>query len=163
MTAAWRASGLGVDDERIDAMVARARASGLLPETRLRAMRLFSDNAHENTATTDTQSFYTASGERLWLEARLTWRFDRLLYADDEPTLERVRLERQDARARLAAHALELLFAWQRAELDRAATAPGSREMLEATLRSAEAEARLDALTGGWFTAWRAAKEGTPP
>lgn len=157
VAAAWRASGLGVDDARIDAIIARARQSAALPEVRLRAMRLVDSSARtDTTTTTDAQRLYDASGANLWLEARLTWRLDRLLYADDEPTLERVRLERQDARARVSARVLEALFAWQRASLDVAASAEGTREQLEATVRAAEAEAVLDVLTAGWFGAWRA-------
>ena len=44
VAAAWRAAGLGTDDGRLDAMVARARWSTLLPETRLRAMRRFDES-----------------------------------------------------------------------------------------------------------------------
>ena len=120
VAAAWRTAGLGADDARIDALISRSRASALLPETRLRAMRLWDDASHATTlATTDDTSYYDAIGANLVLEVRLTWRLDRLLYAGDEPTLERVRLERQDARARVAARTLEALFAWQRATVAR--------------------------------------------
>jgi len=153
VAAAWRTAGLGADDARIDALMARSRASALLPETRLRAMRLWDDAAHATTlATTDDTSYYDAIGANLVLELRLTWRLDRLLYAGDEPTLERVRLERQDARARVATRTLEALFAWQRAAITGSAAATGSPEKAEAELRAAEAEATLDVLTGGWFT-----------
>ncbi len=164
VAAAWRASGLGVDDARIDAIVARARLSAVLPETRLRVMRRFDDTSRTDTSTTtDTQRLYDTTGANLWLEARFTWRLDRLLYADDEPTLERVRLERQDARARVSARVLEALFAWQRAWLDVAASLAGSREQLEATVRMMEAETALDVLTAGWFGAWRATQTALPP
>jgi hypothetical protein len=160
VAAAWRASGLGVDDARIDAIVARARMSAALPETRLRAMRLVNE-----TARTDTSSptYYDATGANLWLEARFTWRLDRLIYADDEPTLERVRLERHDARTRLSARVLEALFAWQRAWLERGASTEGSLEHLEATVRMAEAETSLDVLTAGWFGAWRVTQTSLAP
>jgi hypothetical protein len=153
VAAAWRSAGLGSDDARIDALIARSRASALLPETRLRAMRLWDDASHATTlATTDDTSYYDAIGANLVLELRLTWRLDRLLYAGDEPTLERVRLERQDARTRVAARTLEALFAWQRALVADAGAAPASPEKTEAEIRTAEAEATLDVLTGGWFS-----------
>jgi hypothetical protein len=153
VAAAWRSSGLGEDDARIDAIVARSRASALLPETRMRAMRLLTDSARATTlATTDGTNTYDAAGANLVLELRLTWRLDRLVFAGDEPALERLRLERQDARARLATRTLEVLFAWQRARIDLAQTVEGSRERVEADLRVAEAEATLDVLTGGWFS-----------
>jgi hypothetical protein len=153
VAAAWRIAGLGTDDARIDALISRSRASALLPETRLRAMRLWDDASHATTlATTDNTSYYDAIGANLVLELRLTWRLDRLLYAGDEPTLERVRLERQDARARVAARTLEALFAWERALVAETGAAAGSPEKAESQLRAAEAEATLDVLTGGWFS-----------
>jgi hypothetical protein len=101
---------------RIDSIIARSRASALLPETRVRAMRLFTDAQHTTLlATTDATNYYDAIGANLVLEARLTWRLDRLVYAGDEPTLERARLERQEARSRLGTRTLEALFAWERA------------------------------------------------
>jgi hypothetical protein len=150
--AALQASGLGVDDARIDALVSRARTSALLPETRMRAMRLWDDANHTTTlATTDTANFYDAVGANLVLELRLTWRLDRLLYAGDEGTLERVRLERLDARSRLATRTLEVLFTWERATLEARQATSGSPEETSARLRAAEARATLDVLTAGWF------------
>jgi hypothetical protein len=153
VAAAWRASGLGVDDSRLDAMVARSRASAILPETRVRAMRLWDDASHTTTlATTDSMNYYDAIGANLVLELRFTWRLDRLVYAGDEPTLERARLERLDARSRLATRTLEGLFAWARAKVDAGEATAGSREETDARLRLAETEATLDVLTGGWFS-----------
>jgi hypothetical protein len=154
VSAALQTSGLGVDDARIDALVSRARASALLPETRMRAMRLWDDANHTTTlATTDTANFYDAVGANLVLELRLTWRLDRLLYAGDEGTLERVRLERLDARTRLATRTLEVLFTWERATLEARQAASGSPEEQSARLRASEAQATLDVMTAGWFSA----------
>lgn len=154
VAAAWRASGLGVDDAHIADMIARAHRSAVLPETRLRVMRVVDSSARTTTpATTGDPTYYDGARANLWLEARFTWRLDRLIYVDDEPTIERVRIERQDARARLSARVLDALFAWQRAALDARALPAGSREALEAELRVVEAEATLDVLTAGWFSA----------
>jgi hypothetical protein len=153
VAAALRASGLGVDDARLDALMTRARESAWFPEARMRAMRLWTDAAHVTTlATTDTPNFYDAVGANLVLELRLTWRLDRLLYSGEESAIERVRLERQDARARLATHVLEVLFAWQRAVIEETEAIAGTREEAEARLRIAETEATLDVLTAGWFS-----------
>jgi len=161
VAAGLRTSGLGVDDTKLDDLVSRARTSAWLPETRMRAMRLWDDTNNVTTlASTDTANFYDAAGANLVFELRLTWRFDRLLYAGDEPTIERVRLERQDARTRVATRVLEVLFTWQRARVAAAEAPTGSRELVEARLRVAEAEATLDVLTGGWFSASQAQ---TPP
>ena len=154
VAAALRASGLGTDDARVDVLISRARESAWLPETRMRAMRLWTDAAHTTTvAATDTANFYDAVGANLVLELRLTWRLDRLLFAGDEAAMERVRLERQDARSRLATRTLELLFAWQRAIVQSAEEIAGSPAAIEGRLRAAEAQATLDVLTAGWFSA----------
>jgi len=159
VAAAWRASGLGVDDARIDSMVTRARASAALPEARFRAMRVILDGSHAGVIPDDTSTYDTA-GADMWLEGRLTWRLDRLLYADDEPTLERVRLERQDARTRVAGKVLDALFQWQRAWVSLHVATPGTREATDATMRLIEAEAGLDVMTGGWFGVWVARVTG---
>jgi len=164
--AAWRTAGLGNDDARLDAIVSRARLSGVLPETRLRAIRYDAQTLYSDT-TVDTNRLRDSAGANVGLEARLTWRFDRLLYAEDEPSFERMRLERHDARARIAGRVLEALFHWHRAWLElrwaqaasREAREPPnrpSRDETEAALRVMEAEATLDVLTAGWFTASRA-------
>jgi hypothetical protein len=153
VVAALRASGLGTDDTRMDDLITRSRESAWLPETRMRAMRLWTDAAHTTTvASTDTATFYDALGANLVLELRLTWRLDRLLFAGDEATAERVRLERQDARSRLATRTLEVLFAWQRALVQSHEAIAGSPEATESRLRAAEAAATLDVLTAGWFS-----------
>lgn len=163
--AAWRASGIGGDDTRLDAIVSRARWSAMLPETRLRAIR-FDDQRLYTDASAETSRLRDTTAANVGLEARLTWRFDRLLYADDEPAFERMRLDRHDARARIAGRVLEALFHWHRAWLDvrwaqvasrEAHEAPGrpTRDEVEAGLRMMEAEATLDVLTGGWFTSSR--------
>jgi hypothetical protein len=153
IVAAWKAAGLGQDDRRLDGIVSRARWSALLPEARVRAVRGQDERASLET-TADTNRIRGSAGADLAMEARLTWRLDRLLFADDEPSFERIRLERHDARMRVAARALEALFHWQRASVDlrSGSTTSGARDDVELLLRIAEAEATLDVLTGGWFT-----------
>lgn len=168
VAAAWRAAGLSVDDSHLDGIVSRARWSAILPETRLRAVR-FDDERLYTDASADATKLRDSAGANLGLEARLTWRLDRLLYADDEPAFERMRLERHDARSRIAGRVLEALFHWQRASLElrwaqsaaREAREPmRTRDEVEATLRVMEAEATLDVLTSGWFTTTRLVRGG---
>jgi hypothetical protein len=168
--AAWRSAGLGSDDERLDAIVSRARWSAILPEARVRAVRYQDERLSTTDTGSDSTRLYDAAGAQLGLEARLTWRLDRLLYADDEPAFERMKLERHDARARVAARVLEALFHWQRAWLDLrslGASSRGTRDEVEAALRLMEAESGLDVLTAGWFSAQkpqpRAVLAPTPP
>ena len=171
--AAWRTAGLGNDDARLDAIVSRARWSAVLPETRLRAIRYDAQTLYAE-STVDTNRLRDSAGANVGLEARLTWRFDKLLYADDEPSFERMRLERHDARARIAGRVLEALFHWHRSWLElrwaqaasRDAREPpnhSSRDETESALRVMEAEATLDVLTAGWFTASRARFAVTRP
>lgn len=157
VNAAWTAAGLGADDSRLDAIVSRARWSALLPEARLRAIRYDSASLYSSLDPLGAPTYFRdTTGGNLGLEARLTWRFDRLVYADDEPSLERIRLEQRDARSRIAGKALDLLFHWQRAMLDAKTLPPaqaGTRDEADVVLRIMEAEAALDVLTNGWFSA----------
>lgn len=150
---AWRVSGIEVNDARIDEMIARSRLSVLLPETRVRVVQMLQDGEHATSYVNTAGTIVDTSGSTTTLEARLTWRLDRLLFSGDEPTLERVRLEREEARTRIGGRVLELLFAWQRALLDESASDAGSHAEVEAALRQCEAEISLDVLTGGWFAA----------
>jgi len=162
VAAAWRSAGLGSDEARLDAIASRARWSAVLPEARLRAVR-FEDARLSLDTSTDTSKLRDSTGANVGFEARLTWRFDRLIYADDEPAFERIRLEHRDARARIGAKVLDALFHWQRAALDLRTLPPaqqGTRDEADVRLRLMEAEAALDVLTNGWFGIEAARREG---
>lgn len=150
--AALRRARLSDPEARIDALATRARASALLPELRLRVARE-QDQEQRTSPTDDDPERITASGgASFWLEARATWRLDRVVFSDDEVALERLRRERAEAQRKLSDRVLEALFAWQRARAREADPARSPEERLEATLAAIEAEATLDILTGGWFT-----------
>lgn len=151
VAAALRASGLGETDTRVDGLAARARWSSLLPETRLRATRNEDERASSE-STADASKLRDSAGAGLGLEARLTWRLDRLVFAEEETALERLRLERHDARLRLTGKVLDALVRWSRASVEAREGDP------MAIARVIEAEATLDVLTGGWFTAVRATR-----
>ncbi len=155
VAAAWQTAGMGSDERRLDDIVTRARWSAVLPEVRLRAIRW--DNERLYSYGTDDRT-RDATGANLGLEGRLTWRLDRLLYAEDEPAFERIRLERQETRMRIAQRVLEALFHWQRAVIELRAATPATLEEAEAASKVAEAEAALDVLTAGWFSTRRASK-----
>lgn len=147
VTAALRHAGLDHDDALID-LAARARASALAPEVRLRAFRGLDVGAR--TDTTDALDRTTATDRaQTALEARLSWRLDRLVFADEEVAIERLREGRREQRTKLTARVVELAIRWQRAE--RAASDPrlldGERD--DAALDALEAALALDALTGG--------------
>ncbi|MEJ7730155.1 MAG: hypothetical protein WKG00_13165 [Polyangiaceae bacterium] len=153
--AALRQARLEDAEARIDSLASRARSSALLPELRLRATRLLDEAESLSPTEYDPGRTTATGGTSTWLEARATWRLDRLVFADEEVPLERLRHDRAEAEARVAARTLELLFAWQRALTVEADLARPVEERVEATLRVLECEASLDVVTDGWFSRWR--------
>jgi hypothetical protein len=153
--AALRQARLHDAEARIDSLASRARSSALLPELRLRATRLLDEAESLSPTEYDPGRTTATGGTSTWLEARATWRLDRLVFADEEVPLERLRHDRAEAEARVAARTLELLFAWQRALTVEADLARPVEERVEATLRALECEASLDVVTDGWFSRWR--------
>jgi hypothetical protein len=154
VAAAWRASGVGADDERLDSMITRARISAILPETRLRVMRRIDDELDEPPPT--STSYYYPDSVDTWLEARFTWRLDRLLFVDEEPAVERLRIDRSEARVRIATRVLAMLSEWQRAWVDLHTLPADAPASLDGAMRMTDAEAALDVFTAGWFSRWRA-------
>ncbi len=147
---AWAAAGLAGDDE-LDSMARRARWSALLPEVRLRMLR--SDRRTDVTGDDGVRSDGTY-GATEWYEARVGLRLDRLVFADEELAIERVRIERVHEREQLAAKVVAELGRFARARLDEADPAQDEHEHLEALVRELEASMMLDVLTGGWFSRW---------
>lgn len=148
--ASWRASGLGETDAAMDSLSSSARTSAWLPELSLRGAR--TDEERTVFFVSDPTKQYQLGGLKGMYEARLTWRFDRLLYAGDEPQIEHQRVVRIEARERLAHKTLEAFFAMETALADLSRAAPGSVEAREHGFRAFEAAATLDVLTGGWFS-----------
>jgi hypothetical protein len=160
--AAWRTLGIA-DDVSIDSMASRARTSAALPELRLRAMRTVDESGRVTLSDTDPFRYTEAGTATSWLEARLTFRLDRLIFADEEVSLERVRVERSELRARAAAKVLQALFEWQRAYALVQEPAISSAEHFAAILRELEASAILDVMTDGWFGRFRASIDAKSP
>jgi hypothetical protein len=78
----------------------------------------------------------------------LVFRFDRLVFASEEPALLRERRSLEEARTTLVAQIVALYYERRRLLVER--TLVGVPD-LEAELRILEIEALLDALTGGRF------------
>ncbi len=131
----------------------RARTAALLPYLSLRAARALD---WDDTALTRASA--PEVDHQVVLEARMTWRLDRLLYEPAEPRLHGVEHAAVKARAALDAEVTTLYFRWRRArlELDRAARAADADDDAaepRLALDVEEALAQLDARTGGWLTA----------
>lgn len=150
--AALRAHGYPAARRRLSSMASRARLSATLPELRLRATRSNDESMRLSPTSSDPYRYTQAGGTTLWFEARLTWKLDRLVFADDELAVERLRQHNDKARIELVEHVLAALFAWQRALVKASDTSLLPNERTLAQLDAIEAEATLDVLTGGWFS-----------
>lgn len=149
---ALASAGLPRDRAKLDGLASRARASAALPELKLRVARS-DDEALRLTPTSDDPYRYSlAGGTDLLLEATATWRLDRLLFADEEVAVLRLRVERDKAEAVVAQRTLARLFAWRRALERSLDEALDEEARAEAALEAWEARAELDVLTEGWFS-----------
>jgi hypothetical protein len=134
----------------------RARASGLVPELRLRVAHVVDEDQRLAPTEYDPERITASGGTSLWLEARATFQLDRLVFADDEIALERLRADRAKLEAELIDDVLKSLEAWMRAGAALESEIASEEERLRADVDEAVAEARLDALTAGWFSTQRA-------
>jgi len=159
---ALRANGARVRQQELDRVASRARVSAALPELRLRGQRSDDESLRLTPSTEDPYRYSVAGGRDWLLEAQLTFRLGRLVFADEELPIERLRIERERNAARTAAHVLARLLDWHRAlslARDPALTPEATHKL---ALDALEAEVELDVLTGGWFGE-RAAPYHAPP
>ena len=141
-------------DERLDDLASRARWSAILPEVRLRATRLIDESQSFSPTSYDPDRTTSTGGVSLWLEGRTTWYFDRLVFADEEVSIERMRQELGRERERITKRVLELLFGWQRAAQRARDPLIDPQRCVEALLEEEQRALELDVLTGGWFARW---------
>jgi len=149
MSAAGEAAGLDAAMERLDSAESRARNSAWLPDLKFRAGRDV-DQSLRLTPTTDDPYRYTQSdGVSFIYEGTVSWRLGRLVFASEEPGLERLRLVRLRERERLLEQLLPLVEAWVLHTCEVQAW-PKNRSFQRRLLNT---EIALNQLTGGWF--WR--------
>lgn len=148
--AALRSNGLGPDQDRLTGIATRARASAALPELRLRVVRGLDQSLRFVPTEGDPYRTQATDGASMLYEARATWRLDRLVFADEEIAVERLRAERAGERRKLVHHVLDVLSAWQRA---RPLASGSEEERDDREARRDAATATLDGLTDGqWST-----------
>lgn len=148
---AFSVRGVPAERRRLDSLAIRARVSAALPELRLRAQRN-TDQALRWAPTSDDPYRVTqADGAGTTLEASATFRLDRLVFADEELSIERERRQAGEQHLALERSVLEALLALFRAR--QLGCSPGSDEAARAEqlIRVAERFTELDALTAGWF------------
>lgn len=151
LRAAWKAAALG--DARLDDLASRARRAALLPEVRLRALR-GDDQALRYSPTDGEELRAQATGQAsTTVEARLTFRLDRLIFADEEVAIERLRQELHLQRGRVAQRLSELIAAWQKSSARAAQPGLPPEDLAEAQAAADGAAVALDALTDGAWSA----------
>ncbi len=147
---AIRTAGLSENDAELDRMASRARMSALLPELRVSARDTSAgprDYISESGAL--TTSYY---GPSFLIEGSVTFHLDRLAYSGQEARLERLRLERVEARARITQRVIEEISRWSKATAEERDSPEGTEARSEATARRVAAQMALDVWTAGWFS-----------
>jgi hypothetical protein len=134
----------------LDGVAARARYSAVLPEVRLRAARSRDDSLKQQPTLDDPYRYSTVGGDGLWLEAQATFHLNRLLFADEEVAVERLRIARERVGEERAVRVARSVVRWHRA-LSRERSVEDAAERGRAALERIDAEVELDVLTDGWF------------
>lgn len=134
---------------RLEGLATRAKTSALLPEVRFRAGRN-ADQSLRLAPTADDPYRYSQSGGVAYvLEGAATFRLNRLVFANEELGIERLRLAQARERERMTSAVVDELLAWQDAyrELSQGGASAGRGQV-----RLSQSALRLDVLTGGWFS-----------
>ena len=149
---AIRAAGLDATDAEVDRMQSRARASALLPELRVRAQ---GTSAGTRDYVTDSGALETSYfGPSYLIEGSLVFHLDRLAYSGQEARLERLRLERIEARARITQRVIDEIARWSKATAEERESPEGTDARADATARRVAAQMALDVWTSGWFSSF---------
>jgi hypothetical protein len=164
VAAALRAAERPEARDRFDALATRARASALLPEVRVRVARTLTEGEALSPTEYDPSRMTASGGTSLYVEGRATFRLDRLVFADDEVQIQRMRADRERADKQLVREVLEALGAWQKAEMASHDPEVVGSAAVGAEVARLAAEATLDVLSGGWFSAHAGAlRRESPP
>lgn len=147
VAAALKYAGLARGGET--SMRRRARLAAALPTLTLRVSRSTKWDETEEDA-----RVVGDVGQDLVLEARATWRLDRLVFDGAELRIASLAQQRARARASLSAQTTTLYYKRRAAQLD-AVWHPAEtvEEEMQRDLALEELTAQLDALTGGWWGA----------
>jgi len=137
----------GAQPERARDWLARVRKAAWWPELRLGAERDF--GTREVIDPSDRTRYGAYSIDELRLEARATWRLDRLVFDPEELRVSRESIRLAELRQELAQTAVRLYFERRRLELeDDFATEQAPRDEALRAARIAELAAALEALCG---------------
>jgi hypothetical protein len=147
---AVRTAGLTDSDVEIERMATRARASAFLPEVRVMAK---GTSAGPKDYISDTGTVATSYfGPSYSIEGSLTFHLERLAYSGQEARLERLRLERIEARTRITQKVIDEIARWSKATAEERDSPDGTDQHADATARRVAAQMALDVWTAGWFS-----------
>lgn len=153
MRAALDAHASAAFEADVEDAATRARLAGLVPELKLRIARQVDEDQALAPTEYDPDRLTARGGVSTWLEARATFDLDHLVFAGDEPGLLRLTLDRAKFERDLLADVASAFGAWQRARAAAARSDATEEEREAALLASIVEGSKLDALTGGFFSA----------
>ena len=147
---AIRTAGLDASDAAVDRLASRSRLAAWLPEVRFTA-KDSSGGMHDyvSAAGNVTSSYFGPSFE---LDGTLVFHLERSVYSGQEARLERLRLERIQARERVTQRVIEEIARWSKATADERDSPDGTEARADATARRVSAQMALDVWTDGWFS-----------
>jgi hypothetical protein len=159
--AAQRTARIAPEQERLNGLGQRARWSALLPQMRLRTMRSNDQSLRLQQSYTDSDVVrsQTAGGASVFWEATATWKLNRLVFAEEEVAIERLRHQQQALRFAITKQVVEALTRWQILTYKAAQTPLSSAQQIRLESQRLGEEVKLDTLTGGEWSAMRAEQE----
>jgi hypothetical protein len=137
-----------IDADRVQALVRRARLSGLVPTLRASSRRGLRQDL-SSSSSSEVERLAAAVADDLSFEAALSFELPRLVFAPEEVRLLSVERWLAGDQRRLIEEAIRLYFQRRKLLLERERAAVPDAEL---EIAIAELEALLDALTDGAFT-----------
>lgn len=131
----------------------RARLAGLLPDVTVRASRRTNTDRDLSRQSTGTERLATGTDEDTGVEARATWRLDRLVFDPAEIRAADTGQRHHRYRLTLAAQVTTIYYRRRRLQLRLLWRPPADpAERAERQLEIRELTDQLDGLTGGYFS-----------
>jgi hypothetical protein len=142
--------------DELEGLSTRARASGIVPELRLRLAHALDEDQSLSPTEYDPDRITASGGTSLWIEGRATFRLDRLVFAGEEVAIERLRSEQARAERAIERDVVRAIGSWQAAQVLLSDPDATEAARVRAEIDAAVSEAELDVLTDGWFSEERA-------
>lgn len=135
-------------ESSLESLALRARLTGLVPELKLRLAREVAEDQSLAPTEYDPDRLTLRGGVSTWLEARASFNLDHLVFSAEEPSLLKLSLDRAKFERELLSDLLAAFTAWQKARAAQLDPLTEGNAWLDVIV----AEAKLDALTAGWFS-----------